>query len=86
MIYIKSSICNQGAIVLGNVNSSVISNEVLIEEDAVVDRCVVMEGSVIKRGAKVYNAIVAPNTTIESGVVVNANSKEIALVGGKVSH
>ena len=60
--------------------------EVLIEEDAVVDRCVVMEGSVIKRGAKVYNAIVAPNTTIESGVVVNANSKEIALVGGKVSH
>jgi glucose-1-phosphate adenylyltransferase len=83
---IKSSICNQGAIVLGNVNSSVISNEVLIEEDAVVDRCVVMEGSVIKRGAKVYNAIVAPNTTIESGVVVNANSKEIALVGGKVSH
>ena len=83
---IKSSICNQGAIVLGNVNSSVISNEVLIEEDAVVDRCVVMEGSTIKRGAKVYNAIVAPNTTIESGVVVNANSKEIALVGGKVSH
>ena len=51
-----------------------------------VDRCVVMEGSTIKRGAKVYNAIVAPNTTIESGVVVNANSKEIALVGGKVSH
>ena len=83
---IKSSICNKGAIVLGNVTSSVISNEVLIEEDAVVDRCVVMEGSTIKRGAKVYNAIVAPNTTIESGVVVNANSKEIALVGGKVSH
>ena len=83
---IKSSIANQGAIILGKVNSSVISNEVLIEEDAIVDRCVVMEGSVIKRGAKIANAIVAPNTIIESGVEVNLNSKEIALVGGKVTH
>ena len=83
---IKSSIANQGAIILGNVSSSVISNEVLIEEDTVVDRCVVMEGSVIKRGAKVSNAIVAPYTVIEEGVEVNQNSKEIALVGGKVTH
>ena len=45
-----------------------------------------MEGSVIKRGAKISNAIVAPNTIIESGVEVNLNSKEIALVGGKVTH
>ena len=83
---IKSSIANQGAIILGNVSSSVISNEVLIEEDTVVDRCVVMEGSVIKRGAKVSNAIVAPYTVIEEGVEVNQNTKEIALVGGKVTH
>ena len=82
---IKSSICNQGAIVLGNVNSSVISNEVLIEEDAVVDRCVVMEGSVIKRGAKLCNVIVAPYTVVETGVEVNIGQKEIALVGGKVA-
>ena len=76
---------NQGAIILGHVSSSVISNEVLIEEDAIVDRCVVMEGSVIKRGAKVSNTIVAPYTVIEAGVEVNLNSKEIALVGGKVN-
>ena len=81
---IKSSIANQGAIILGNVNSSVISNEVLIEEDAIVDRCVVMEGSTIKRGAKIRNAIVAPYTTIEAGVEVNMNNDEIILVGGKV--
>ena len=35
--------------------------------------------------AKISNAIVAPNTIIESGVEVNLNSKEIALVGGKVT-
>ena len=82
---IVSSIANQGAIILGHVKSSVISNEVLIEEDAIVDKCVVMEGSVIKRGAKLYNAILAPNTVIEAGVEVNLKNDEIILVGGKVS-
>ena len=82
---IQSSIANQGAIILGHVKSSVISNEVLIEEDAIIDRCVVMEGSIIRRGAKVSNTIVAPYTVIEAGVEVNLNSKEIALVGGKVN-
>ena len=81
---IVSSIANQGAIILGHVKSSVISNEVLIEEDAVVDQCVVMEGSVIKRGAKLYNTIVAPYTVIEAGVEVNLKQDEIAIVGGKV--
>ena len=82
---IVSSIANQGAIILGHVKSSVISNEVLIEEDAIVEKCVVMEGSVIKRGAKLYNAILAPNTVIEAGVEVNLKNDEIVLIGGKVS-
>ena len=82
---ISSSIANQGAIILGHVKSSVISNEVLIDEDAVVDRCVVMEGSVIKKGAKLYNVIVAPYTVVEEGVEVNLKNEEVALIGGKVN-
>ena len=82
---IVSSIANQGAIILGHVKSSVISNEVLIEENAIVDKCVVMEGSVIKQGAKVYNAILAPHTVIEAGVEVNLGNEEVILGGGKVS-
>ena len=82
---IVSSIANQGAIILGHVRSSVISNEVLIEENAEVDRCVVMEGSVIKNGAKLYNTIVAPYTVVEAGVEVNLKQEEIALIGGKVT-
>jgi glucose-1-phosphate adenylyltransferase len=81
---IKASIANQGAIILGKVNSSVISNEVLIEEDAEIDRCVVMEGSTIKRGAKIRNAIVAPDTVIEAGVEINQKGEGIVLIGGKV--
>ena len=82
---ISSSIANQGAIILGHVKSSVISNEVLIDEDAVVDRCVVMEGSIIKKGAKLYNVIVAPYTVVEEGVEVNLKNEEVALIGGKVN-
>ena len=82
---ISSSIANQGAIILGHVKSSVISNEVLIDEDAVVDRCVVMEGSIIKKGAKLYNVIVAPYTVVEEGVEVNSKNEEVALIGGKVN-
>ena len=82
---INSSIANQGAIILGHVKSSVISNEVLIDEDAIVDRCVVMEGSTIKKGAKLYNVIVAPYTTVEEGVEVNLKNEEVVLIGGKVN-
>ena len=82
---ISSSIANQGAIILGHVNSSVISNEAIIYEDAEVDRCVVMEGSVIKKGAKLHNVIVAPYTVVEEGVEVNLGNDEIALIGGKVN-
>ena len=82
---INSSIANQGAIILGHVNASVISNEVFIDEDAVVDSCVVMEGSTIKKGAKLYNVIVAPYTVVEEGVEVNLKNEEIALIGGKVN-
>ena len=81
---IKSSIANQGAIILGEVESSVISNEVLIEEGAKCTRCVVMTGAHIKRGAQLYNVIVAPNVTVEENVKVNLGNDEVVLLSGKV--
>lgn len=77
---ITRSIVNQGAIVLGKIDSSVVSNEVVIEEEVELARCVVMSGSVIRKGAKISNAIIAPNTIIEAGREVNLNSNDIVLV------
>jgi glucose-1-phosphate adenylyltransferase len=82
---VKNSIANQGAIILGKVYASVISHEVLIEEDAELNYCVVMENCIIRRGAKLSNVIVAPNSIIEAGATVNLNSDSIVLVGGKVT-
>ena len=77
---IRSSIANQGAIILGDVESSVISSGALIESGAKLTRCVVMEGARIRSGAKIHNAIVAPYVDIEEGRQINLGSDEVVLV------
>ena len=82
---ISRSIANQGAIILGKVDSCVISSNAVIEENAVCTRCVIMQGARVKVGAKVNNAIIAPDMVIEEGAEINLNSDEIVLIsnGGK---
>ena len=77
---ITRSIANQGAIILGNVDSSVISTGVTIESDAKVTRCVVMENSIIKKGVRVHNAIIAPNSVIAENSEINVNGDTVVLV------
>lgn len=78
---ITNSIANQGAIVLGDCDSCVISNEVLIERGAKCDNAVIMSGAVIKKGAKIHNVIVGPNAVIEENEKVNVDGDSIILVG-----
>ena len=82
---ISRSIANQGAIILGKVDSCVISSDAVIEEGAVCTRCVIMQGARVKLGAKVNNAIIAPDMVIEENAEINLNSDEIVLIsnGGK---
>ena len=80
---IKRSIANQGSVILGSVDSCVISNEAVIAENAVCTRCVIMEGAFVHMGAKVNNAIIAPNAVVEENEEINLNSDEIVLITGK---
>ena len=82
---IKRSIANQGSVILGSVDSCVISNEAIIAEGAVCTRCVIMEGAFVHKGARVNNAIIAPNAVVEENEKVNLDSNEIVLIskGGK---
>ena len=77
---ITRSIANQGATILGECDSCVISNEVVVEEDAVCTNCVIMKGARIKVGAKVHNAIIGPKTIIERGEEINLGNDEIVLI------
>ena len=82
---IKRSIANQGSVILGSVDSCVISSDVVIEEEAVCTRCVIMQGARIKVGAKVHNAIIGPDVVIKEKEEINLGNDEIVLVakGGK---
>ena len=77
---VKNSLLNQGSVVLGHVEHSIISNEALIEEGAVVRDCVVMPGAIIKEGAEVYKAIIGDHEVIEKGTIINKDEKEIVLI------
>ncbi len=80
MAMVKESLINQGAIVLGKVVHSVISNETLIEEGAEVYNSVIMPGAIIRKGARIYRAIVANNVEVESDRVINENGTKTVLV------
>ena len=77
---ITRSIANQGAIILGKVDSCVISSDAVIEEGAVCTKCVIMGGARIKVGAKVNNAIIGPDVVVEANKEINLNSDEVILL------
>lgn len=81
---IKDSIVNQGAVVLGKVKHSVISNETFIDEGAIVENSVVMSGSTIQKGAVVRNAVIAPESIVFEKDVVEPEDKSIVLYSRKV--
>ena len=77
---IKNCIINQGANILGNVDHSVISNEVLVEYDATLKNCVVMKGAIIGKNAEVHNAIIGPGAVVPENAKINIAGDEIVLV------
>lgn len=77
---IKDSLVNQGAIILGDVYQCVISNEVSIEEGAVVKNSVIMPDVIIHKGAYVNNAIISPGSVVGENEVINKDSCEIVLI------
>ncbi len=81
---IKDALINQGAAIYGTVKHSVLSNEVVVNEGAEIINSVLMPGVKVGKDAKVYNAMVGPNSVIEDGQVVgDLNDKVILFANGK---
>ena len=81
---VSKSIVNQGAIILGSIDSCVVSSEVMVDVGATCNKCVIMQNARVGIGAKVENAIIGPNTEIEDGAEVNVGGSEVVLLTGKV--
>ena len=81
---VSGSLINQGAVILGKVKDSVISDGVYIEKGAVVESSVVMPNVLIKKNAVVKNAVVAPDSIVfENDEVVGENG-DVVLYARKV--
>ncbi len=77
---VKKSIVNQGAIVLGDVSSSVIFKGAIIEEGATVKDSVIMPGAHVSSGAYINHCIVADNVFIDGSRRENEDGKEVILI------
>lgn len=81
---VSNCLINQGAIILGKVKKSVISNEVLVEEGAIVENSVLMTGAKICKNAMVKNAVIAPNSIVPENEKVMPSDGEVVLYAKKV--
>ena len=80
---VSDSLVNQGAVIYGDVKHSVISNEVIVSEGAVVENSVLMTGARVKRNAVVKNAVLAPFAYVDKDEVVGDDSGKIVLYSKK---
>lgn len=77
---VKKSLVTQGCVVNGEVEGSVLFNNVNVGEGAKVIDSVLMPGVLIEEGAVVKKAIIDEGVVIKAGTVVNDEAKEVALV------
>lgn len=67
---VTNALINEGCMVAGRVDHSVLFDNVEIEEGAEVHNCVLLSGTVVKRNAKIANMVVAEDQVIEEGRVI----------------
>lgn len=77
---VKNSLITQGCLVNGNVEGSVLFNNVNVGEGAKVIDSVLMPGVLVEEGAEVYKAIVDEGVVIRAKIKINKEAKEVALV------
>jgi glucose-1-phosphate adenylyltransferase len=61
---VEKSIIGEGCDIRGNVQNSVISANVEVGENAEIHDSIIMQGSVIKPGTKIYGSIIAENVVV----------------------
>ena len=82
---VHNAYINQGCIIEGSVEDSVLFTNVKIRENAEVKEAVLMPNAEVGEGAKVYRVIVADGVKIDAGAIVgDPNSEKIELISKRV--
>ena len=77
---VENSLVTDGCEICGDIDYSVLFENVYIEEGAKVEYSLIMPGAVIKKGANVRYSIVAENVVVEEGAEIGADP---AVVGSE---
>ena len=70
---VENSLVTDGCEIYGDLDFSVLFENVTVEEGATVDYSLVMPGAVIKKGAKVRYSIIAENVVVEEGADIGGD-------------
>ena len=77
---IVNSMITQGCIINGEVEGSVLFDNVHVGKGAKIVDSVLMPGVLVEEGAEVYKAIVDENCVIRSGTEINKEAKKVMLI------
>lgn len=80
---VERSIVNDGCVIKGNVKNSIISTQVKIGENSVVEASVVMPGAVIEEGVRLYRTVVLSDAVVKDNTIVEGNDEEVIIVSGE---
>ncbi|MGG3450685.1 glucose-1-phosphate adenylyltransferase [Domibacillus aminovorans] len=77
---IKHSLVNEGCVIDGEIQNSVMFQGVEVEKEAVVKECVVMPNARIGRGSFIERAIVMSNLEVPENTIIHNKSDDILLI------
>ncbi|WP_046176625.1 glucose-1-phosphate adenylyltransferase [Domibacillus indicus] len=77
---VQHSLVNEGCVIDGAIEQSVIFQGVEVEEDAVIKECVVMPNARIGHGSFIERAIVMSGLEIPDNTIIRNNSDDILLI------
>lgn len=78
---VSNVLINEACYIAGKVTNSVLFDQVIVEEGAVIENSVVLPGVTVEKGAHIVNCVVAENQVIEAGTKIgNLNDGKVYLV------
>ncbi|MEG0570741.1 MAG: glucose-1-phosphate adenylyltransferase [Oscillospiraceae bacterium] len=77
---LNNSIVGDGCVIMGEIENSIIFPSVLVQKGAVIKDSIIMQGTKICEGAKIYKTIIDEHATIGKNALIGGNDK-ITVIG-----
>jgi len=73
---VNNSLINEGCVIKGEINNSILFSEVKVNKNAKVNNSVILSKCTIEEGAKVYNAVILEEVVIKKGQIIGSDEDE----------